>query len=81
MYSKIRTAGEMLSDRVGMIPPKDPFSIGMILPILWVGRRQKNENLNIIFTVKAVFAHFFVEGSAGYAECFHGALNVAFIVS
>jgi len=38
---KIRTAGAMLSDRIGMIPPKQPISVGMILPVfeLAAGRR------------------------------------------
>jgi hypothetical protein len=42
--SKIRTAGAMLSDYIGMIPPKQTISIGMILPILELagGKRARS---------------------------------------
>jgi hypothetical protein len=30
---KIKTAGAMLSNRIGRIPPKQPILVGMILPI------------------------------------------------
>jgi hypothetical protein len=40
---KIRTASVMLSDRIGMIPPKQPILVGMILPVyeLAGGRRVR----------------------------------------